>query len=125
MLGGLKVGHKRLFIRDQEGTYSNIKPLCVLDFYVHESCQRQGIGKRLFEVSLVQSTGLTYYFRMHLMLGVLCMVELGPGQSWCRIDTTAANLRCQAMVALPPMSMQTALQSWAGSVQQGRLTATV
>ena len=24
--------------------------LCVLDFYVHESCQRQGIGKLLFEV---------------------------------------------------------------------------
>ena len=24
--------------------------LCVLDFYVHESTQRQGIGKLLFEV---------------------------------------------------------------------------
>ena len=26
-----------------------IKPLCVLDFYVHESVQRNGIGKQLFE----------------------------------------------------------------------------
>lgn len=29
-----------------------IEPVCVLDFYVHESCQRQGVGKALFEVSL-------------------------------------------------------------------------
>ena len=27
-----------------------IDALCVLDFYVHESTQRQGIGKLLFEV---------------------------------------------------------------------------
>lgn len=27
------------------------EPLSVLDFYVHESCQRQGVGKQLFEVS--------------------------------------------------------------------------
>ena len=26
-----------------------VEPLCVLDFYVHESCQRQGYGKRLFD----------------------------------------------------------------------------
>jgi len=31
-----------------------IKPLCVLDFYVHESCQRNGIGKVLFEKMLVE-----------------------------------------------------------------------
>lgn len=29
-----------------------IEPLCVLDFYVHESCQRQGLGIRLFEAVL-------------------------------------------------------------------------
>jgi hypothetical protein len=34
-----------------------IDALCVLDFYVHESCQRQGIGKLLFEVS-AESAGL-------------------------------------------------------------------
>jgi alpha-tubulin N-acetyltransferase 1 len=27
----------------------NIKPMCALDFYVHESCQRAGYGKQLFE----------------------------------------------------------------------------
>lgn len=26
--------------------------LCVLDFYVHESCQRSGIGRTLFEAML-------------------------------------------------------------------------
>ncbi|KAK9830669.1 hypothetical protein WJX74_001612 [Apatococcus lobatus] len=57
VLGGIKIGRKNLFIRDHEGTYLNIKPLCVLDFYVHESFQRQGIGLRLFEEVLkYQST---------------------------------------------------------------------
>lgn len=29
-----------------------VQPLCVLDFYVHESVQRRGIGKELFEAML-------------------------------------------------------------------------
>lgn len=33
------------------GELREIQPICVLDFYVHESCQRQGIGKELFNVS--------------------------------------------------------------------------
>ena len=44
-LGLLKVGKKNLFIRNEMGALKEIKPLCVLDFYVHESCQRSGIGK--------------------------------------------------------------------------------
>lgn len=31
------------------GDFKEIEPLCVLDFYVSESCQRKGIGKLLFE----------------------------------------------------------------------------
>jgi GNAT superfamily N-acetyltransferase len=27
-------------------------PLCIMDFYVHESCQRQGVGLRLFRMVL-------------------------------------------------------------------------
>ena len=34
-----------------------IDPVCVLDFYVHESCQRQGIGNKLFEFMCQVSTG--------------------------------------------------------------------
>jgi alpha-tubulin N-acetyltransferase 1 len=41
----LKVGVKKLFIRDVHANYYEISPLCVLDFYVHESQQRGGHGK--------------------------------------------------------------------------------
>jgi hypothetical protein len=81
--GGLKVGKKRLFIHtvssrgapsppiaqhpDQlthgtplqlasmqgHGVYEEMEPTCVLDCYVHESCQRTGIGHALFEVWVV------------------------------------------------------------------------
>lgn len=30
----------------------NIRPLCILDFYVHESCQREGHGKDLYDIVL-------------------------------------------------------------------------
>ncbi|KAG2434622.1 hypothetical protein HXX76_007517 [Chlamydomonas incerta] len=49
VLGGLKVGSKRLFVRTGTADLREIEPICVLDFYVHESCQRQGVGKALFE----------------------------------------------------------------------------
>ena len=45
----LKVGSKKLFIRDDVGNIKEIEPLCVLDFYVHKSCQRIGYRKFLFE----------------------------------------------------------------------------
>eukprot|EP00667_Euglena_gracilis_P022606 EG_transcript_25250 len=51
-IGILKVGTKKLFIRNAAGAYKEIEPLCVLDFYVHESHQRNGIGLILFEVML-------------------------------------------------------------------------
>ena len=51
-MGLLKVGEKKLFIRSESGQIKEISPLCVLDFYVHESCQRSGIGKLLFEFML-------------------------------------------------------------------------
>jgi hypothetical protein len=50
--GLLKTGVKNLYIRRQNNQYSQISPTCVLDFYVHESCQRTGIGKMLFEAML-------------------------------------------------------------------------
>jgi alpha-tubulin N-acetyltransferase 1 len=48
----LKVGSRKLFIRNEQGQIKEITPLCVLDFYVHESCQRGGVGKKLFELML-------------------------------------------------------------------------
>lgn len=48
-LGLLKTGRKTLFIRNAVNTVLEIKPLCVLDYYVHEDYQRIGIGRRLFD----------------------------------------------------------------------------
>lgn len=70
-LGFLKVGPKKLFVEappccasarprrgssselaDVQGTFREIEPLCALDFYVHEQCQRSGFGRQLFETML-------------------------------------------------------------------------
>lgn len=75
-MGILKLGRKRLFLsvssvdfsdrckldsllvslsllgQDPSGGQHEVEPLCVLDFYVHESRQRSGCGKKLFEAML-------------------------------------------------------------------------
>jgi len=48
----LKVGQKKLFLLDDFGKPNEMIPNCVLDFYVAESRQRSGCGKRLFEAML-------------------------------------------------------------------------
>jgi alpha-tubulin N-acetyltransferase 1 len=45
VIGLLKIGVKQLFINDAVGKFKKITPICVLDFYVHESQQRSGYGK--------------------------------------------------------------------------------
>ncbi|XP_049267775.1 alpha-tubulin N-acetyltransferase 1-like, partial [Rhipicephalus sanguineus] len=49
VLGLLKVGFKQLFLRDGHGRLCQVRPLCLLDFYVHQSRQRKGYGRRLFD----------------------------------------------------------------------------
>jgi alpha-tubulin N-acetyltransferase 1 len=51
-IGILKIGQKKLFIQNKIGQTIEISPTCVLDFYVHESVQRGGHGKHLFEIML-------------------------------------------------------------------------
>jgi|TARA_B110000305_G_C19200396_1_gene520910 alpha-tubulin N-acetyltransferase 1 len=51
-IGFIKVGQRNLFIRNAGGNIKEIKPLCVLDFYVHESMQRGGHGRALFDLML-------------------------------------------------------------------------
>lgn len=73
-LGLLKVGKKRLFVAapppvsnaavggararqqlaDVQGALREMEPLCVLDFYVHERCQRSGHGRRLFDTMVAR-----------------------------------------------------------------------
>lgn len=52
--GFIKTGYKKLFVYDPSCSIKEIKPLCVLDFYVHESQQRNGIGKKLFDYMLYE-----------------------------------------------------------------------
>lgn len=49
VIGFIKVGTKQLFVLDHEGTHHQTHPLCVLDFYIHESHQRKGYGLKLFK----------------------------------------------------------------------------
>ncbi|CAH1171289.1 unnamed protein product [Phaedon cochleariae] len=49
VMGMLKTGHKVLYLFDKHGQHFQVSPLCILDFYVHESHQRSGWGKYLFE----------------------------------------------------------------------------
>ena len=51
-IGFLKVGYKQLFIRNRSGALIEMKPLCVLDFYVDNKVQRGGYGKLLFDAML-------------------------------------------------------------------------
>ncbi|XP_078603775.1 alpha-tubulin N-acetyltransferase 1-like isoform X4 [Branchiostoma floridae x Branchiostoma japonicum] len=48
-VGFIKVGTKKLFVLDHHGAQVELTPLCVLDFYVHESRQRTGCGHKLFQ----------------------------------------------------------------------------
>lgn len=52
LFGILKIGPKRLFVIDQNDKLHESNPLCVLDFYIHESQQRKGYGKELFDAML-------------------------------------------------------------------------
>ncbi|XP_075769554.1 alpha-tubulin N-acetyltransferase 1 isoform X2 [Pelodiscus sinensis] len=52
IIGFLKVGYKKLFLLDRHGAHNEVEPLCVLDFYIHESLQRHGYGKELFQYML-------------------------------------------------------------------------
>lgn len=60
VLGFLKTGRKNLFLRvsDMTSMLREVEPLCVLDFYVHESLQRQGVGLKLMR-GFFQNEGVT------------------------------------------------------------------
>lgn len=50
--GLLKVGTKTLYVFDENGETKPVPAMCVLDFYVHESRQRAGLGREMFDVML-------------------------------------------------------------------------
>ncbi|XP_039286174.1 alpha-tubulin N-acetyltransferase isoform X2 [Nilaparvata lugens] len=60
VVGLLKVGRKNLYMFDETGMTHERKALCILDFYVYESSQRKGYGKRLFEHMLHEENVLPH-----------------------------------------------------------------
>lgn len=45
VIGFLRVGKRKLFVKDDNNNYSNEEPVCVIDFHVVKSYERQGYGK--------------------------------------------------------------------------------
>lgn len=43
------MGWKKLYLFDKKGSRSEAMVYCLLDFYIHETRQRQGYGNKLFE----------------------------------------------------------------------------
>lgn len=71
VFGYIKVGPKKLFLRDNLFNYHERRTLCVLDFYVYEPYQRKGIGKLIFDYMLNYENihpGLLAYDRPTLRL---------------------------------------------------------
>ena len=52
VLGYIKVGPKKLFLRDRICNFHERKTLCVLDFYIYDTEQRKGLGKEIFDFML-------------------------------------------------------------------------
>uniref|UniRef100_A0A0B6ZLV3 Alpha-tubulin N-acetyltransferase n=1 Tax=Arion vulgaris TaxID=1028688 RepID=A0A0B6ZLV3_9EUPU len=52
ILGIIKVGRKKLFVYDNTKVQHEVEALCVLDFYIHESRQRMGCGRKIFDFML-------------------------------------------------------------------------
>jgi alpha-tubulin N-acetyltransferase 1 len=84
-VGLIKVGQKRLFIMRHDQMLE-MEPLCVLDFYVHESQQRRGAGSQLFEHMLSEERAspqrLAYDRPSHKLLQFLqrhyCLRDFTP-----------------------------------------------
>ncbi|BFZ19986.1 hypothetical protein BsWGS_23025 [Bradybaena similaris] len=65
IVGILKVGRKNLFLYDKSKVQHEVQPLCVLDFYVHESRQRMGCGRKLFDSMLRRESVPVQHFAIN------------------------------------------------------------
>ncbi|XP_050441720.1 alpha-tubulin N-acetyltransferase 1-like [Adelges cooleyi] len=52
VVGIMKMGWKKLYVYNKVGSCSETMVYCLLDFYIHETRQRKGYGKRLLEFML-------------------------------------------------------------------------
>ena len=76
VIGIIKVGSKKLFVYDRDGEQHEMQPLCVLDFYVHESRQRNGCGKKLFQYMLQVSEQSRLLISQFTTFTLLCLMFL-------------------------------------------------
>ncbi|CAI2351216.1 unnamed protein product [Caenorhabditis sp. 36 PRJEB53466] len=60
LLGFAKVGRKKLFLYDSQMQTYEGEILCLLDFYVHFSAQRQGVGKHILDYMFAQEHAEPY-----------------------------------------------------------------
>mmetsp|Transcript_36512 Transcript_36512/g.37903 ORF Transcript_36512/g.37903 Transcript_36512/m.37903 type:complete len:445 (+) Transcript_36512:1-1335(+) len=49
VIGFLRVGKRRIFLKDESNNYSNEEPISVIDFFVVKNYERQGYGRALFD----------------------------------------------------------------------------
>lgn len=83
VIGILKMGWKKLYLFDKKGSRTEAMVYCLLDFYIHETKQRQGYGNKLlehmlqvlqlkrfnFEILLITSKKYVIYIYFPLFLG--------------------------------------------------------
>lgn len=58
--GFLKIGKKSLYLFNEQGKTVYVNATCLLDFWIHESRQRQGWGFKLFQYMLEQENLLPH-----------------------------------------------------------------
>lgn len=91
MTGLLKIGTKNLYVFDENGETKQVPAQCVLDFYIHESRQRAGLGREMFELMLQRenveaqklaidrpSDKLIAFLRKHYGMGSIHLLSLSP-----------------------------------------------
>lgn len=54
---------------DETGAHYQLKPRCILDFYIHESQQRMGLGNILYQHMLSVSSYATISINVYKMNG--------------------------------------------------------
>ena len=80
-----------MFLYDHSGAQKEVSPLCVLDFYVHESRQRRGYGKLLFEFMLKVRVGKFVRMKLYIPNSIKSYGVLPP-HSGCVVHLYKAGV---------------------------------
>lgn len=64
--------------QDDREAHNEVEPLCILDFYIHESLQRHGHGRELFQYMLQVSLSLHQFIRNEIKGSFALSPSRGP-----------------------------------------------